>query len=162
MSNQIGNGRPQHFSAWCKERLGWLKPAVIDPQVKQKLILGPVERSSAECYKVLLRRDGSEYLLLENRTHRGYDAGLPGEGLMIWRVVDGHPILEESHGIAGPTGPMRFLTMVPYPSASNTAFTPYTTPSSKSLKGGGLPAHITNIRRLPDGRVTFFMGYGCF
>jgi hypothetical protein len=22
-----------------------------------------------------------------------------------------------------------------------------------------LPVHITNIRRLPDGRVTFFIGY---
>ena len=48
---------------------------------------------------------------------------------------------------------------VPFPSKSNTAFTPYTTPSSKSLKGGGLPVYITNIRKLPDGRVTFYVGY---
>ena len=39
MSNQAGNGRPQHFCAWCKEKLGWVKPTVIDPTVKQKLIL---------------------------------------------------------------------------------------------------------------------------
>jgi M6 family metalloprotease-like protein len=45
MSNQAGAGRPQHMSAWCKERLGWLKPAVIDPTVPQKLILSPVEGS---------------------------------------------------------------------------------------------------------------------
>lgn len=159
MSNQLPNGRPQHFSAWCKERLGWLKPTVIDPTVKQKLILAPVEKSAMECFKVLLRPDGSEYLLLEVRSKRGYDTGLPGEGLLVWRVMDNHPVLEESHGIAGPSGPMRFLSMVPYPSAANNAFTPSTTPSSKSLKGGGLPVHITNIRRLPDGRVTFLIGY---
>ena len=41
MSNQAGNGRPQHFCAWSKEKLGWVKPAVIDPTVKQKLVLAP-------------------------------------------------------------------------------------------------------------------------
>ena len=25
--------------------------------------------------------------------------------------------------------------------------------------GGGLPVYITNIRRLPDGRITFHIGY---
>jgi M6 family metalloprotease-like protein len=153
------DGKPLHFCAWCKERLGWLRPAVIDPTVRQKLILAPVEGSARECFKVLVRPDGSEYLLLENRTTKGFDRDLPGEGLLIWRVVDGQPVLEESHGIGGPEGPNRFLGSVPYPSRANTAFTPATTPSSKSPRGGGLPVHITNIRRLPDGRVTFFVGY---
>ena len=159
MSNQAGGGRPQHFSAWCKERLGWLKPTVIDPTVKQKLILGPVERSSKECYKVLIQPDGSEYLLLENRRQIGFDASLPGAGLLIWRVVNGRPVLEESHGIGGPSGPSAFRRMVPYPTDSNNAFTPLTTPSSRSQSGGGLPVHITNIRQLPDGRITFYVGY---
>jgi M6 family metalloprotease-like protein len=153
------DGRPLHFSAWCKEQLGWLKPCVIDPTVQQKLILAPVHGSSTECYKVLLRPDGSEYLLLENRVRRGFDRDLPGEGLLIWRVVDGRPVLEESHGITTAEGPMRYLGSVPYPSKSNTAFTPYTTPSSKPVKVGGLPVHITNIRKLPDGRITFHIGY---
>lgn len=43
MSQQIANGRPQHMGAWCKQQLGWLKPTVIDPSVKQKLILSPVK-----------------------------------------------------------------------------------------------------------------------
>jgi M6 family metalloprotease-like protein len=153
------DGRPLHFSAWCKERLGWLTPAVLDPRVKQKLLLAPIEGSSRECYKVLIRPDGSEYLLLENRTRKGFDQNLPAQGLLIWRVIDGRPVLEESHGIAGPQGPNLFLGSIPYPSGSNNAFTPHTTPSSKSLKGGGLPVHITNIRRLPDGRIAFHIGY---
>ena len=36
---------------------------------------------------------------------------------------------------------------------------PYTVPSSKCQLGGGLEVYITNIRRLPDGRVTFQVGY---
>jgi M6 family metalloprotease-like protein len=159
MSNQLGGGRPQHFSAWCKEQLGWLKPAVIDPTVKQKLILGPINGSDKECYKILVRPDGSEYLLLENRRRKGFDQELPAEGLLIWRVVQNKPILEESHGVEGPSGPRSHPNSVPYPSGANNAFTPYTTPSSRSQLGGGLPVHITNIRKLADGRVTFHVGY---
>jgi M6 family metalloprotease-like protein len=159
MSNQAGNGRPQHFGAWCKTQLGWLTPTVIDPSVKQKLVLAPVNGSKTECFKVLIRPDGSEYLLLENRRKMGFDASLPAEGLLIWHVVGNRPILQESHGVDGPSGPRVFPTSVPYPSGANNAFTPYTTPSSRSLLGGGLPVHITNIRKLPDGRVSFYVGY---
>jgi len=159
MSNQSGNGRPQHFCAWCKERLGWLKPTVIDPTVKQKLLLSPIESSTNECFKVLVRADGSEYLLLENRRKQGFDQSLVADGLLVWRVVGGRLMLEESHGVDGPSGPRVFLSAVPYPSAANDAFTPYTTPSSRSQLGGGLPVHLTNIRRLADGRVASHIGY---
>jgi hypothetical protein len=159
MSNQVGNGRPQHFGAWCLDQLGWVKPTVIDPTVKQKLILSPIIGSTNECYKVLVRRDGSEYLLLENRRKKGFDTSLPSEGLLIWRVVGNRPILEESHGVDGPAGPRVFLGQVPYPSTANDSYTPYTTPSSRSMLGGGLPVHITNIRQLADGRIAFHIGY---
>jgi M6 family metalloprotease-like protein len=155
----IPTGRPQHYSAWCKEKMGWLRPAVIDPTVKQKLILAPVEGSPNECVKVLVRPDGSEYLLLENRKKAGFDTDLPGEGLLIWRVTNGRPILEESHGVEGPTGPTVHLSAVPYPSSVNNAFTPDTAPSSRSPQGGGLPIHITEVQRLPDGRIAFQIGY---
>jgi hypothetical protein len=152
------DGKPLHFSPWCKEQLGWLTPTVIDPRQKQKLILSPVDTSSRECYKVLIKQDGSEYLLLENRVARGWDRDLPGQGMLIWRVVNGRPVLEESHGVMGPAGPRVFLSAVPYPSRANNAFTPYTTPSSAS-PGGGLPVHLSNIQRLPDGRIVFYVGY---
>jgi M6 family metalloprotease-like protein len=165
MSNQIGGGRPQHFCAWSKEQLGWIKPTVIDPRVKQKLILSPIEDDPTQCFKVMLRPDASEYYLLEARKRTGWDSQLPGEGLLVWRVFNGargqqQPVyLEESHGIEGARGPSSFPTSVPFPSVANNSFTPYTTPSSKSQLGGGLPVWITNIRKLPDGRVTFHIGY---
>lgn len=159
MSNQSGSGRPQHFSAWCKEQLGWIKPVILDPRVKQKLILASIEDSPKECFKILIREDGSEYLLLENRRRKGFDQSLPAEGLLIWRVVGRRPILEESHGVEGAPGPGVFLSSVPYPSAANNAYTPFTTPSSRSQLGGGLPVHITNIARQPDGKISFHIGY---
>ena len=159
MSNQNRGGRPQHFCAWSKEQLGWIKPAVIDPAVPQKLILAPVEGTTDQCFKVLIKPDASEYLLLENRTKTGFDKDLQGEGLLIWHVTDNRPVLEESHGISGPSGPRSFPSAVPYPSKANTSFTPYTTPASTPYKLGGKPVYITNIRRLPDGKIVFQIGY---
>lgn len=159
MSNQVGNGKPQHFSAWCREQLGWIRPTLIDPRVKQKLVLGPIEDDPTQCVKVAVRADGSEYFLLENRQKKGFDESLPASGLLVWRVVNGKPVLEESHGVEGASGPKVYLSAVPFPSQSNTSFTPYTVPSSRSQLGGGLPVHVTNIRRLPDGRITFHIGY---
>lgn len=159
MSQQIGGGQPQHLCAWSKERLGWLQPAVLDPAVRQKLILSPVEGTSDQCFKIPIRMDGSEYLLLENRRRQGFDQRLPGEGLLIWHVVGKRPQLEESTGIEGPPGPLVYSPSIPYPSEANDSYTPYTTPSSRSQLGGGQPVHLTNIRRLPDGRITFYLGY---
>ena len=163
MSQQEGGGRPQHFSAWSKEQLNWIQPAVIDPRVRQKIILAPIETSPKECVKVLVRPDASEYFLLENRQKTGFDSSLPAAGLLIWRVTPGGStqkvFLEESHGVSGPVGPRLFLADVPYPSRANTQFTPATTPSSKSVLGGGYDVYLTEIRRLPDGRVSFAVGY---
>jgi hypothetical protein len=163
MSQQNGGGRPQHFSAWSKDQLGWVSPKVIDPRVKQRVVLAPIEDSPTECLKVLARPDGQEYFLIENRAKKGFDATLPADGLLIWRVLPGNAtqrvFLEEAHGVAGQTGPRVFLGGVPFPSDANANFTPGTTPSSKSQLGGGFDVSLTNIRKLPDGRVTFGIGY---
>jgi M6 family metalloprotease-like protein len=165
MSNQLPNGRPQHFSAWSKEQMGWLNPVVIDPRVKQKLILAPIEDSASECLKVMVRADGSEYFLLENRQKKGWDKELPADGLLIWRVLPGsnrgtqQVYLEEAHGVEGPTGPRVFTGAVPFPNPANHSFTRFTTPSSKSQLGGGLDVSITQITRLPDGRIALRIGY---
>ncbi|MCU0705019.1 MAG: M6 family metalloprotease domain-containing protein [Fimbriiglobus sp.] len=163
MSQQLPNGRPQHFSAWSKMQLGWVKPTMIDPRVKQKVVLSPIEDDPTQCVKVPLRTDGSEYLLLENRRKKGWDTELPAEGLLIWRVMPGNrpqPVyIEESHGIEGARGPNQSLGAVPFPSPSNDSFTPFTTPSSRAKRGGGMDVFVTNITRHPDGRVTFHIGY---
>ena len=159
LSDPSSGGRPQHLNPWAKEKLGWLKPTVINPAVKQKLALSPVEGSSRECFKIMIKGDGSEYLLLENRHKSGFDSGLAAEGLLIWRVTDDRPLLEESHGVAGAQGPRVLLDAVPFPSPANNSFTPFTTPSSRSPRGGGRSVFITEIRRLSDGRIGFEIGY---
>jgi M6 family metalloprotease-like protein len=131
MANGHGReGKPLHLSAWCKERLGWLRPAVLDPRTPQKLRLRPVEGSSRECFKVLLRPDGGEYLLLENRAARGFDRDVPAEGLLVWRVVNGRPVLED----------------VPRETRAD------------QPRGDKRPLPIRDVHRLPDGTVVFQIG----
>ena len=160
MAIQAGYGKPEHMSAWSKEQLGWIKPAVIDPRVPQQLILSPIENSGNQCVKIPLRPDGSEYLLLENRRHIGFDESLPGEGLLIWRVVYGRPVLEEAHGYSGANAASISQTRIPYPTERNNSFTPFSTPSSAAYTGDELPVYINNIRRLPDGRIALSIGNG--
>ena len=116
----------------------------------QKLILSPIEGSPKECFKVLIKLDGSEYLLLENRKQTGFDESLPAEGLLIWRVVNNKPTLEESHGVEGPSGPSVLVNAVPYPSSANDSFTPHTTPSSQLATGrrfAGVPHEHSPVAR---------------
>src|SRR5258708_4420401 len=77
--------------------MGGLARAVLDRRVVQKLVVAPVTRTNKECFKVLVRPDGSEYLLLESGARRGLEKDLRAEGLLIWRVVHNRPVLEESH-----------------------------------------------------------------
>jgi membrane-associated protease RseP (regulator of RpoE activity) len=160
MSSEIGGGRPQHMSAWSKEQLGWIKPVTIDPMVRQNLILAPIEKAPGECFRIPLRSDGAEYLLLENRRQTGFDQKLPAEGLLIWRVVYGRPLLMEAHGLTGREAARAETARIPFPTERTDAFTPFTRPSSAAFTGDGLPVYITDIRRLADGRITFRVGHG--
>ena len=151
--------QPFHLSSWCKIRLGWIKPTEVDPRTPQKIILEPSENDKNAFLKIPLNREGTEYFLLENRQRVGFDKELPGVGLLIWRVVDGRIRLEESHGLSSDKGPGLFKDQIPFPSKYNKNFTPHTTPSSSPVKQGGWPLHITQIERLPDGRILLQIGY---
>lgn len=77
--------RPGHPDAWCKYRLGWLNPTVV--QGRQTGVVIPPVETHAKAYA--LWKDGSpgrEYFLIENRQRIGFDGRLPGIGLCIWHV----------------------------------------------------------------------------
>ena len=160
MSNQIGNGRPQHFCAWSKEQLGWIKPTVIDPRVKQKLVLSP-DRGRSDA---VLQGDGA------GRRQRVLPAGEPQEdGVGFAAARRGAARLAGGEQQADPGGVARHrgrtrTELVPFVGAlpeqrEQQLHARTRSPSSKSQLGGGLPVWITNIRKLPDGRITFHVGY---
>jgi len=80
----LPGGKPGHLSAWCKIQLGWVAP--VEVAENGTVYLDPVETSPA-VFKIW--EDGyglSRYFLLENRQRTGFDAGLPGSGLLIYHV----------------------------------------------------------------------------
>ncbi len=77
--------RPAHMDAWSKYKLGWITPT----QVTGILASEPITQAStsADVYKLLTGTPSSgEYFLVENRQKTGFDAGLPGEGLLVWHI----------------------------------------------------------------------------
>lgn len=84
-----GGDRPCHPSAWCKVAQGWVK--VVNVTKEGPLTVREV-KASREVYRLWRQgADGPEYFLLENRLRRGFDDGLPGEGLLVWHVDEGQP-----------------------------------------------------------------------
>ncbi|HPG40720.1 MAG TPA: M6 family metalloprotease domain-containing protein [bacterium] len=99
-----GNGKspqtPVHFSAWCKQALGWVTPLILTENLDDMPV--PACETEPVVYKLwtkgqiapfiyqndlgLVEQLGREYFLLENRQKHGFDSNLPGEGFLLWHV----------------------------------------------------------------------------
>lgn len=84
---------PAHFNPWSKYKLGWLTPTTVTGTLTDQQI--KTAATDAEAYQLGTGDALSgEYFLVENRQKVGFDAGLPGAGLLIWHVdadwITGH------------------------------------------------------------------------
>ena len=150
-----GGDIPAHPSAWCKVNQGWA--SVTNVAATGSLTL-PDVKSGRNIHR--LWKDGgsgAEYFLIENRQRTGYDAGLPGDGLLVWHIDESQPgNTDENHykvGLLQADG-NRDLELAhnrgdagdPYPgSANKTSVTSNTAPSSKSFAGQNTCVSITAI-----------------
>ncbi len=151
----LGGDRPVHPSAWCKSTQGWVN--VITQTSNGDVTVADV-KTGRSAYR--LWKDGAagnEYFLVENRQQAGYDASLPGQGLLIWHIdeaiannkneahykvalmqADGARNLENNAN-RGDGGD-------PFPGTSgNTSFTNSSTPSSQSYAGSNTYVSVTGI-----------------
>jgi hypothetical protein len=83
-NNNGGGCCPPNYSAHERWLMGWLTPTELTAD-------GTVEGLSALSDKpqaYLLRNEGypSEYYLVENRQQQGWDASLPGSGIVVFHV----------------------------------------------------------------------------
>jgi|GEM_PF-4628415 len=148
---------PAHMDAWSKYFLGWILPIKISQdnltQIKQ------VE-TNREVYQLRDNPGGAqdwtgsgtgigEYFLVENRRKTGFDAALPGQGLLIWHVDETRPDntddthrlvdLEEADGNDIPT-------QITDPWVSNIiGFTNSTTSNSRLYNGSDSHVRVTDI-----------------
>ncbi|MBM3501260.1 MAG: M6 family metalloprotease domain-containing protein, partial [Armatimonadetes bacterium] len=77
---------PSHMDAWCKITLGWVTP--IEPTTSVFGAQLPMAEQNPVMYKVTSLAADTEYYLIENRQQTGFDAALPGEGVLIYHVDD--------------------------------------------------------------------------
>jgi immune inhibitor A len=160
---------PSHLDAWCKTKLGFLEPVVPEENV-DGIILDPIE-GHPDVYRIWKNgQEGREYFLLENRQKVGFDAFLPGSGLLIyhvdetmknnnnqWRYLVG---LEQADGmfdLERRDSPSWFGADAgdPFPGwAHNSEFTNFSVPNSFSNEGRDVEVRVTDIS-LPGGRASF-------
>ncbi|MFH1516050.1 MAG: M6 family metalloprotease domain-containing protein [bacterium] len=150
-----GGAVPVHMSAWCKYQLGWVDVVnVTDDLTRAELVGTPVMDS---VYRLWSNgQSGAQYFLIENRRKLGYDAYLPGEGVLIWhidhygdqrnqnhRLVD----LEEADGLddidtmenKGDTGDPYYLE------SGINRFTDFTYPNAHKYNGSTSGIKITSV-----------------
>jgi immune inhibitor A len=150
-----GGDIPAHPSAWCKVNQGW---TTVTNVTAGGAISLPDVKSSHNVHR--LWKDGtggSEYFLLENRQRTGFDAKLPGDGLLIWHIDENQSTnsdenhykvalmqadakrdleLDHNRGDAGD----------PYPgTAANTSFNASSTPNSNSYANQATCVAVTGV-----------------
>jgi len=82
-----GGLRPVHFDVYSKQRIGFVSPFPVTEE-SPDLVIEPIE-TTADALYVWRKNDwDSEYFLIENRQRIGFDAELPGSGILIWHCDD--------------------------------------------------------------------------
>ena len=95
-----GGDTPAHPSAWCKAQQEWV--GVENVTADAALTLQDVKTSRTVHRLWTDGTEGQEYFLLENRQQAGFDADLPGAGLLVWHVDESQQSNEdENHYMVG-------------------------------------------------------------
>ncbi|WP_052185713.1 M6 family metalloprotease domain-containing protein [Streptomyces purpureus] len=165
-----GGERPTHPSAWCKVNQGWATTKVVTTSGNESF---PDVKSSRTVHRLWKNgAGGSEYFLIENRQRTGYDASLPGEGLLIWHIDENQPKNnDENHYKVGlvQADNKRDLELArnrgddgdPFPGSSgNTTFSSSSTPSSRSYAGADTCVSVTRISP-PAATMTAAVSVSC-
>lgn len=170
---------PAHHNAYTKVKIyGWATATVLSSATN--VTVKPV-KDNKSFYQINSTTSG-EYWIMENRQQVGFDAYVPGHGLVIYHVHKDIATASSSNNINA-TYPQKMYpvcasatsnpgttsssygsinsTGCPFPGSSNkTSFTDATTPNMKSWAGANTNSPMTNIAENATTKdITFaFMG----
>lgn len=154
---------PPLYSAFERYALGWIKPNEIDRAVTASL--QPIGNNMAG---ILRTPRETEFFLIENRQQTGWDAFIPGHGMLVWHIDYNSDIW--SNNTVNNTPSHQYVDLMEadnirndetragdcFPGTSNvTSFTAKTTPGMTTWGGVALDFPITGIKETPAGIVTF-------
>ncbi len=156
---------PAHPDLWCRMEMGYVDP--INVTVDQIGLEIPAIQDTSVAYR--LWTDGNpsnQYFLVENRQQTGYDAHLPGEGLLIYHVDDNVGSQNDNEWYPGHENQGHYLVALeqadgdwdleqdvnrgdsgdPWPGSQNeTDFNDASTPNSDSYAGATTDVAVENI-----------------
>ena len=155
----LGGNCPAHPNMFIKAQFGWVTPEVLESTTAITNMPNAAENPVA--YRVNTTTP-NEYFLLENRQRINFDADIPGDGLIIYRVHSNlsggnatHPQRMYIVAANAPTGlpnaePGSYGDInsesCPFPGTGNKqAFTDVTTPCMQSWAGVNTQKPITHI-----------------
>ena len=173
-----GGALPAHPNGYVKTHdYGWASATVLNEP--NTITLKNAAFNSDSYYRVDTKTNG-EYFLIENRQKVGFDAQLPGQGMVIYHVhkdIGGissnvvnathpqkmYPVNAGATSDAVETGNYGTIngSSLPFPYSSKNSFTDNTIPSSRSWALTNTEKPITNIARSGQ-LITFEIlgGYG--
>ncbi|MGI6478361.1 MAG: M6 family metalloprotease domain-containing protein [Salinivirgaceae bacterium] len=174
-----GGATPAHHNGYTKTKVyNWASVNVLNQNASVTIRHAAFNQSSF--YQINTTTNG-EYFFIENRHQQGFDAYVPGNGMIIYHV---HAGINQVGNQINATHPQRMYpvcasaTMDPtsdpssygninsqgcaWPYNNKTSFTDWTLPSSKSWAGNNTEKPITNIEINTAAKtVSFdFMGGG--
>lgn len=155
---------PPAYGAFERNALGWCKPAILTGEERSHQLNPIIDTNEAF---LIPTNSPNEFFLLENRQQKGWDAYIPGHGMLAWHIdydenvwaynaanntsshqhvdieeADGRKSAYDRDGDAFPG------------TAGITSFTDYTTPSMLTWSGDKLNVPITGIEEA-DGIIRF-------
>ena len=162
----VAGDRPAHMDAWCKYALGWATLTQVTGTLTSESITQAA--TAADVYQLLSGSPstGGECFLVENRQNTGFDAGLPGEGLLIWHIDESVTTNRNECYPGGPSCASQHYHVAlvqadnlwdlemninrgdsgdPYYSPANTSFAGASSPNSNLYNGSASNVSVTNI-----------------
>lgn len=168
--NNNGN-TPPAYSIYERNSMGWCEPEMIEGPMNCNLEY--IFDSNAGY--IIPTSKNNEFFLLENRQQMGWDAYIPGHGMLIWHI-DFNPSVWAANEVNN-TKSHQYVDIeeacnsrnndsdgimagYPFPGTKEvTSFTDDTTPNMKTWSGERLNLPITEITET-DGIITFLVAGG--
>ncbi len=162
---------PPAYSIYERNAMTWLEPRLIDDACS--ITLEDIKSSNDGC--IITTSKENEFFLLENRQQSGWDAYVPGHGMLIWhidydqRIFDSNKVnntvshqyvdIVEANNYPNNES-LSAMAGYPWPGTSGaTSFTPSTTPAFKEWSGTPINLPLTEIAET-DGVITFNVAGG--
>lgn len=157
---------PPNYGAYEKNALGWIDPIILDQA--ETVTLDPI---SSGQFGLIPTSSNNEFFLLENRQQTGWDAYIPGHGMLIWHLDYNANVfasntvnnkkshqycdIEEANNQANNSSASAMAGW-PFPGTTGkTEFTSSTTPAMRTWAGVNINIPVTNIEESSDGVITF-------